>query len=159
MWKLILGLEVDDLVCRYFFTRCLYLRQGGDEKSRLQQTAYVKLYNVTKFPLYMSFSVPCEQRPFDLPRKIEGPLFYALLSCPTDLALPYPILSYPIPSLSILSHPIPSHPILLLYPKFSPWDMSPSVFIFLQDLLYFQQLKQYVVEYDMLVDSLITKVT
>lgn len=37
--------------------------------------------------------------------------------------------------------------------------MSPSVFIFLQDLLYFQQLKQYVVEYDMLVDSLITKVT
>ena len=37
--------------------------------------------------------------------------------------------------------------------------MSPSVFTFLQDLLYFQQLKQYVVEYDMLVDSLITKVT
>ena len=75
VWKLILGLEVDDLVCRYFFTRCSYLRQGGDEKSRLQQTAYVNLYNVTKFPLYMSFSVPCEQRPFDLPRKIEGPLF------------------------------------------------------------------------------------
>ena len=32
-------------------------------------------------------------------------------------------------------------------------------FVFFQDLLYFQQLKQYVIEYDMLVDSLITKVS
>ena len=67
MWKLILGLEVDDLVCGYFFTRCSYPRQKRDEESRLQQTAYVNLYNVTKFSLYMSFSVPSEQRPFDLP--------------------------------------------------------------------------------------------
>lgn len=60
VWKLILGLEVDDLVCRYFFTRCLYLRQGGDEKSRLQQTAYVNLYNVTEalrssWPLFTGY--------------------------------------------------------------------------------------------------------
>lgn len=60
VWKLILGLEVDDLVCRYFFTRCLYLRQGGDEKSRLQQTAYVNLYNVTEalrssWPLFAGY--------------------------------------------------------------------------------------------------------
>ncbi|CAH3029161.1 unnamed protein product [Porites evermanni] len=50
-------------------------------------------------------------------------------------------------------------PKLLSYPILSPFpfDMSPSVITFLQDLLYFQQLKQYVVEYDMLVDSLITK--
>ena len=59
------------------FSRVVRILDKGEMRSHvhLQQTAYVNFYNVTKFPLYTSFSVPCEQRPFDLPRKIEGPLF------------------------------------------------------------------------------------
>ena len=39
------------------------------------------------------------------------------------------------------------------------WVAHLYLFVYLQDRLYFQQLKQYVIDYDMLVDSLITKVT
>ena len=59
------------------FSRVVRILDKGEMRSHvhLQQTAYVNFHNVTKFPLYTSFSVPCEQRPFDLPREIEGPLF------------------------------------------------------------------------------------
>ena len=59
------------------FSRVVRILDKGEMRSHVynKRHNYVNLYNVTKFPLYMSFSVPCEQRPFDLPRKIEGPLF------------------------------------------------------------------------------------
>lgn len=53
-----------------------------------------------------------------------------------------------------------SYVIRLVYFWQSSGDLSGAfMFVYLQDRLYFQQLKQYVIDYDMLVDSLITKVT
>lgn len=77
---------------------CLRCDWQGDKKVSL------------RFPKLLSYPI---LSPFPFPIRSYFILlfFYALLSCPTDLALPYPILSYPMPSLSIPSHPIPSYSI------------------------------------------------
>lgn len=83
---------------------CLRCDWQGDKKVSL------------RFPKLLSYPI---LSPFFFPFRSHFILLfcYALLSCPTDLALPYPILSYPIPSLSIPSHPIPtpSHTPILSY--------------------------------------------